>query len=191
MRGRFAEERLARAVERGVRQYVVLGAGYDTFAYRQPPWARALTILEVDRAATQTDKRQRLADAAIAPPGNVRFAPADFEIHSLAEILQAAGFDSQRPAFFSWLGVTMYLPLAAIEAVLSFVARCARGSEIAFTFAPPESRSSPLAERAAANGEPWLTFFSRPEIEALLRAHGYSSIDFHGPDRGGIVAAIV
>ncbi len=191
MRSRYAEDRLAFAVERGVRQCVVLGAGYDTFAYRQPPWARVLSIFEVDRKATQNDKRRRLTDAGIAEPANLRFVAADFETHGLAQILSGAGFDPELPAFFSWLGVTMYLQPEAVDAVLSFVSHRPRGSEIVFTFARPESRSGPLAERAAAAGEPWRTFYSISEIDERLHALGFSSVHFHGPERGGIVAAVV
>jgi methyltransferase (TIGR00027 family) len=183
MRSRYAEDRLARAVGRGVRQYVSLGAGYDTFAYRQPEWARGLRIFEVDQPATQREKRARLEAAGIQPPANVEFVPIDFERTSLAEGLLASGFDPAQPAFFSWLGVMMYLEQAAIDAVFRFVAACPRGSELVFTFAPPE-RTDPegkrhtatMAERAARRGEPWKTRAAWPDLARQLQGHGFSEI---------------
>jgi len=186
LRSRRAEERLARAVERGVRQYVILGAGYDTFAYRQPAWASELAIFEVDHEATQQDKRTRLDAAHFALPSNLRFVPADFATHSLAEMLEGADFNVRQSAFFSWLGVTMYLPDAAVNAVLAFVAQCASGSEIVFTFARPQSQGSATALRAQSHGEPFQTFYTESEIENKLDALGYTEIEFLAP---GIVTA--
>jgi methyltransferase (TIGR00027 family) len=183
IRSRYAEDRLARAVARGVRQYVSLGAGYDTFAYRQPEWARGLRIFEVDQPATQREKRARLEKAGIQPPANVEFVPIDFERTSLGEGLRASGFDPAQPTFFSWLGVMMYLEQAAIDAVFEFVAACPRGSEIVFSFAPPE-RTDPegkrhtatMAERAAMQGEPWKTRVAWPDLARQLQGHGFSEI---------------
>src|SRR5205085_1676970 len=101
VRSRFAEEELARAVAAGVRQYVVLGAGLDTFAYRNP-WPD-LKVYEVDHPATQAWKHERLAQGDIAVPANMAFVPADFERHSLAEELGQSSFNPTAPAFFSWL----------------------------------------------------------------------------------------
>jgi len=175
VRSAFAEERLRAAVARGVRQCVILGAGYDTFAYRQPDWMDGVRVIEVDAPHTQADKRARLARAGITVPVNVTFAPVDFERTPLAAGLAAAGFDAGAPAFFSWLGVTMYLTRTAIEAVLRFVAGLPAGSEIAFTFSPPGG-SIALERRVAAVGEPLLTRIPSAEIDLLLRGLGFSGV---------------
>lgn len=188
LRSRFAEDRLAESVRRGIRQYVILGAGNDTFAYRQPEWAAAVHVVEVDHPASQEGKRERLAAAGISVPPNVTFAPVDFEHVSLRDALTANGVDLSAPVFFSWLGVTMYLTEAAVDAVLRTVAALPPSSEIAFTFArrdPPDAvaeRDGPtLAERAAALGEPWLSYFEPDELDAKLRSFGFSNIYFLTP----------
>ena len=186
-RARFAEDRLALAVAVGVRQYVVLGAGMDTFAYRQPDWARAIRLFEVDQPATQGVKRDRLDRARIVAPANVAYIAIDFEAESLADGLRRGGVRLDEPAFFSWLGVTMYLTRPAIDAVLRTVATVSTGSEIVFTFAQPPSaeevREGPtLADVAAALGEPWITYFELEALERALRAFGFSRIEFLTPD---------
>ena len=108
-RSRVAEEALAAALSCGVRQYVVLGAGLDTFAYRNPYPTSALKVFEVDHPATQEWKRRQLAAAGLAIPESLTFVPVDFESEALAARLSSAGFRAGEPAFFSWLGVTMYL----------------------------------------------------------------------------------
>jgi len=160
MRSRYAEDRLADAVARGVRQYVVLGAGLDTFACRNPH--RGLRVFEVDHPLTQAWKRDRLRAQAIAVPESAIFAPVDFERQALAEGLAAAGFRADQPAFFSWLGVVIYLSRDAVAGTLRTVAACARGSEVVFDFSPPpdeldsaeRSRHVALASRVAGIGEP-------------------------------------
>lgn len=184
LRSRYAEDCLGEAVVRGVKQYVVLGAGGDTFAYRQPAWARALAILEVDHPASQAEKLARLAAAGVGVPPNVRHAAVDFEAVSLADGLAAAGFEATRPAFLSWLGVTMYLTSEAVNAVLAWVATLPAGSEIVFTFAQRPTHSAEdegrrrLAQRAAELGEPWLSYFAPEELEVRLRAFGFSDVSF-------------
>jgi len=181
VRSRFAEDRLAAAVERGVRQFVSLGAGYDTFGYRQPAWARDLRIFEVDQPASQTAKRERLTAAGIEVPSNVMFVPIDFERTSLADGLLAGGFHADQAAFFSWLGVMMYLDRAAIDAVFRYVASLPPSSEIAFSFARPRrffSLETPIALGAAALGEPWKSRFEPKTLAAILREHGFAAIDF-------------
>ena len=119
VRSRFAEEELAQAVAQGVRQFVVLGAGLDTFAYRNP--FPNLHVFEVDHPDTQAWKRERLQHAEIAIPHSMQFAPVDFERDTLAHGLEAAGFRSSEPAFFSWLGVVPYLTRDAARLFLSAV----------------------------------------------------------------------
>lgn len=182
LRSRFAEDRLAEAVKRGVTQYVILGAGGDTFAYRQPDWARSIRVFEVDHLASQEDKRQRLAAAGIDVPLNVRYAAINFETTTLRDGLVAGGVDLTAPTFFSWLGVTMYLTEAAIDAVLRTVAAFGRGSEIVFTYARRESAERDpvdgpsLADIAAAMGEPWLSYFDVAALDRTLRSFGFSTI---------------
>jgi len=185
-RTRYAEDQLAAAVVRGVRQYVVLGAGMDTFAYRQPAWANGLRIFEVDQPATQTAKRQGIADAGITVPNTLTYIAIDFEAESLADGLRRGGVRLDEPAFFAWLGVTMYLTENAIDAVLRTIAAFPRTSEVVFTFAQPPSaddaREGPtLAERAAAIGEPWITFFEPRALEQRLRTFGFSAVEFLTP----------
>jgi len=181
MRSRYAEDRLAEAYARGTRQYVVLGAGLDTFAYRNPH--KRLRVFEVDFPATQQWKRELLARHNIAVPRSLTFAPVDFERQTLAQGLKAAGFRADRPAFFSWLGVTIYLSEKAIRETLATVARGARGSEIVFDFsAPPEAmlpaerrRHARRAALVARSGEPWVSYFEPETFAASLRAAGYGS----------------
>jgi methyltransferase (TIGR00027 family) len=181
VRSAFAEDRLRAAVARGVRQAVVLGAGFDTFAYRQPPWMSGAVVYEVDAAPTQTEKRRLLARAGIPEPANVRYVPIDFETTALGTGLAAAGFDLAAPAFFSWLGVLPYLTRDAIDAVFAFVAALPPQSEIAFTFAPHD-RSEVLARRVAEMGEPFRTTFDPAELRAYLRQAGFARIDFLTPE---------
>ena len=167
-------------VERGIRQYVLLGAGLDTFAYRQPAWARALDIIEVDHPATQQPKREALAKVGVEAPSNVRFADIDFERETLADGLRRCGVSNATPTFFSWLGVTMYLTRQAIDAVFTTVATFPKGSEIVLTFAQPpgEGDSTALADGAAAMGEPWLSYFTPDDLKAAIMAHGFTEVRF-------------
>jgi len=190
-RSRVAEEALAAAVARGVRQYVVLGAGLDTFAFRNPYPASLLRVFEVDHPATQGWKRARLSAAGIPLPEGLTFVPVDFETQSLAAALDAAGLRSERPAFFSWLGVTMYLTHDAVLATLRYVASSLpEGSAIVFDYVVPLSSvalvprlaARALLLRLAASGEPWRTFFDPAVLEAQLRALGFTHTEDSGPD---------
>ncbi|MFI5236016.1 MAG: class I SAM-dependent methyltransferase [Gemmatimonadales bacterium] len=174
-RSRYAEDRLAEAAARGVRQYVILGAGYDTFAYRQPLWARELKVFEVDHPASQDAKRDRLTRAGIALPDNLTFVAIDFEKMSLAEGLAAGGVDLDQPAFFSWLGVLVYLTEEAIDAVFRAVAQFPKESEIVLTFSPPDPDGvgRGLATRVAAMGEPWRTRLEPEALVEKLRRSGF------------------
>ena len=179
LRSRFAEDRLAAAVLRGVTQYIILGAGFDTFALRQPVWAQALKIVEVDHSATQDEKRSRLEAAGLAMPENAEFANIDFERESLVDGLVRYGVSLDQPTFFSWLGVTMYLKEDAIDAVLRSVAKFPADSEIVLTFAqPPGDSPSPFDQRAANLGEPWVSYFTPDALEAKLRSFGFSVVEF-------------
>jgi methyltransferase (TIGR00027 family) len=182
LRSRFTEDRLAAAVSRGITQYVILGAGFDTFALRQPSWAQALKIIEVDHSGTQTMKRSYIAAAGLAMPENVVFADIDFENESLHNGLRRYGVSINEPTFFSWLGVTMYLKEDAIDAVLRSVAMFPAESEIVLTFVqPPGNSPSPLAQRVANLGEPWMSHFEPDTLEAKLRSVGFSKVEFLSP----------
>jgi methyltransferase (TIGR00027 family) len=190
LRSRFAEDRLAEAVMRGIVQYILLGAGLDTFAFRQPAWAQPLHIVEVDHGQTQLLKHQLMDAADLSPPANVSYSSVDFERESLPESLSRHGVAFDQPAFFSWLGVTMYLREPAIDAVLRFVAAFPSGSEIVLTFAqPPDERTDGtvrLAARTAELGEPMVSFFTPAAMEIKLRRAGFSSIDFLSPKESEI-----
>jgi methyltransferase (TIGR00027 family) len=176
-RSAFAEERLRAAIARGVRQHVSLGAGFDTFAFRQPAWMDGVRMFEVDAPATQRDKDERLARAGFAKPPNLTYVPADFERTSLASALASAGFEPNAPAFFTWLGVMMYLTRPAIDVVFRFVAALPQGTEIAFTFSEPDADGSEeLAARVASAGEPFVTRLAASEVEAMLHDYGFGSM---------------
>lgn len=184
MRSRYTEDCLAESLARGVRQYVIMGAGLDTFGYRQPSWATALRIFEVDHPATQRWKRAKLSAAGIQIPENVIFAPVNFEEVALEVGLAASGLDLGVPTFFSWLGVTMYLTEEAIDRTLKFVLAMPRSSEIVLDFMVPNELFAPEEAPAAAKvfayaaqqGEPIVTRFAPEELTAKLKAAGFSKV---------------
>jgi methyltransferase (TIGR00027 family) len=186
MRSRYAEDCLAQSVGDGVRQYVVLGAGLDTFAYRQPPWASALRIFEVDHPATQRWMRRLLAEASISVPDNVSFVPADFEKISLATALSRSGLDLGAATIFSLLGVSQYLTEAAFDQTLKFVHSAPTRSAIVFSFVASDAvlpaddvaLVKAFVAQSAAMGEPWLLRFIPEELAAKLTAMGFSKV-FH------------
>jgi methyltransferase (TIGR00027 family) len=183
-RSRFAEDSLDSAVSRGLRQLVVLGAGLDTFSLRNPHAALGLRVFEVDHPATQAWKRERIRQANLAVPATLTFAPVDFTCQSLAEELGAAGFQATKPAFFCWLGVVPYLRREAISAILQLIGSLP-GSEVVFDYSEPFENYSPerranvaaVAERTAAIGEPWLSYFDPVEIAKELRDHGFDELE--------------
>jgi methyltransferase (TIGR00027 family) len=184
VRTRYAEDAIAAAVEGGLRQVVVLGAGLDTYAYRSP-WGDRLRIFEVDHPATQAWKRQRLLDAAIPIPSWLTFAPLDFEHQALAEGLAAAGFDSSQQTFFTWLGVVPYLTEEAVWSTLGFIASLPNGAHVVFDYSNPPASLSVEArimhERRAAHvaelGEAFLNYFDSNELQAKLKALGFSEVE--------------
>lgn len=190
VRARYAEDCLCDATAHGVRQYMVLGAGMDTFAYRQPPWATALRVYEVDHPASQALKMAHLEAGGIAPPANLVFVPVDFETQSLREGLRPSGFDFSVQTFCSWLGVTFYLTDEAINATLATLARLPLGSEVVLQFVLPtdalpaalvERRRSLLA-RFAAVGEPWISFYRPEEMIAKVKGLGFSEAIHFSPE---------
>jgi methyltransferase (TIGR00027 family) len=183
-RSRFSEDTLAACVARGVKQVVVLGAGLDTFSLRNPYAGQGVRVFEVDYPATQGWKRERLLEAGLAVPSSLTFAPVDFERQSLADGLAAAGFKADEPAFFQWLGVVPYLTHEAISITLDFILGVPE-SEVVFDYAEPfenypaEHRAhlTAIAERAAARGEPWLSFFDPVELSGMLHDKGFANLE--------------
>ncbi|MGO4615864.1 class I SAM-dependent methyltransferase [Nocardia sp. 2YAB30] len=178
----FAEETLATAVAEGVQQVVILGAGLDTFAYRNP--YDSVRVFEVDHPDTQAWKRERLAAAGIDIPDSLTFAPVDFESQTLDEGLDTAGFDRGQPAVFVWLGVVMYLTKDAMVAVLRFMAGQSASARVVIDYLyPPTNDAAQQArvDRVAAIGEPWLSFFTAEEFANQLRTLGFDEVeDFAG-----------
>ena len=177
MRSRFAEDQLRDSVGRGTSQYIVLGAGFDTFAYRQPAWARDLRVFEVDHAASQAAKRRLLTQQHVAIPPNVRFASADFDQPgAIAQALHAQGFDPSARAFVSCLGVLVYLTPTALDGVFAFMRSLALGSECVFTISAPVSEldadgraaREALEKAAASVGEPWRTHLTFADVQSRL-----------------------
>jgi methyltransferase (TIGR00027 family) len=184
-RARFIEDLLADQVERGVGQYVILGAGLDTFAQRRPELADRLVVFEIDRPGAQAWKRQRLVDLGLNIPPSLRFVPVDFEAgEPWWERLTASGFDSARPAFVASTGVSMYLTEEAITKTLRQVAVLAPGSTLAMSFMLPIEMTDPEVrpgiERAAAgaraNGTPFISFFTPTDMLALARQAGFKDV---------------
>lgn len=180
LRSRFAEDRLAAAAPRGVSQAVILGAGLDSFAYRQPAWAQGLRIFEVDHPESLRDKQRRLAAGAVSIPANVELIPIDFERTTLREGLRGSSLDFAKPTFFTCLGVLGYLTPEAIDAIFQLVLAFPAGSEIAFSF---YGEAIPDFVRAfgAKTGEPLLTSLDPDDLDANLRAKGFGEFTILSP----------
>jgi methyltransferase (TIGR00027 family) len=183
-RGRYAEDALARAVGAGVTQYVLLGAGLDSFAYRDGPLAGRVRVFEVDHPASQEFKRAALAAARVEVPDGVRYVPADLARDPLIQCLAAAGFDAAAPAVVAWLGVTMYLTAEAVAETLAAVAGLAPGTElIADYLLPEEARDEAgalygalVAQASAEQGEPWRSYFTPDQMADLAGRAGFGAV---------------
>src|SRR4030095_18951 len=180
VRTRYAEDALEAAVARGIRQYVILGAGFDSFALRQPAFAREVAIFEIDHPMTQNLKRQRLRDCGAPVPRNLHFVPADLGQEKPGTALARSSFSPTEPAFFSWLGVSQYLTCEANIATLRGIADCsAAGSELVFTYVDerelgPDRQSVDLGRVQGTVGstEPWLSGFAPARLAHDLRPIG-------------------
>jgi methyltransferase (TIGR00027 family) len=190
-RGRFIEDLVAESVARGVGQYVILGAGLDTFAQRRPDLASRLLVFEVDRPGPQAWKRQRLVDFGFGLPSFLRLVPVDFEAgDAWWERLAASGFAGGRPAIVASTGVSMYLTRDAIAATLRQVATLAPGSTFAMTFLLPIELADPdvrpglqrAADGARASGTPFISFFTPAEMLALAREAGFRDVQHVSAD---------
>jgi methyltransferase (TIGR00027 family) len=184
-RARYIEDLVMGQASRGVRQYVLLGAGLDTFAQRKPEFASRLKVFEVDQPSSQAWKRQRLIELGFGIPEWLRFVPVDFEAGgSWWEELMAAGFDATEPAVVASTGVSMYLTREAIVATLRQVAALAPGSTLAMTFLLPMNLIDPevrpgfeMAEKGArSSGTPFISFFTPAEMVALAREAGFNQV---------------
>lgn len=189
-RSRFVEEELARCVAAGVRQYAVLGAGLDTFAYRNPYDTEGLQVFEVDHPGTQHWKRRLVAEARIDVPASLTFVPFDFERDDLSAALQTAGFRVDQAACIGWMGVTMYLTAEAAMKTLRTAATFSAGSCLCFDYRVPASMLDPveqainemLEQRLAAAGEPWLSAFEPAQLQRQMLELGFSSAQSATPE---------
>jgi methyltransferase (TIGR00027 family) len=190
IRARFVEDAVDDAIRDGLDQYVILGAGLDSFAYRRPDLAEHLAIFEVDRSASQAWKRRRLHEMGVAIPASVRFVPVDLTSGGLRAPLVEAGFDPKQPAIVSAIALTQYLAQPAIEEMLQLVASFAAGSRLVITYVVPETELSELAaaglkwtmSQAEERGEPFLSLFRPSEFEDLLRRSGFVRVEQAGPE---------
>lgn len=189
-RSRYTEDSLHAAIKRGVQQYVILGAGLDTFAYRHSYSEDALHVFEVDYPATQIWKQELLEKAGIPIPGILTFSPVDFENQTIEQGLRQTGFDIGKRTFFSWLGVVPYLTATAINATLQFVASMPSGSGIVFDYTISPTLLNPtqqkafavLADRVASAGEPFQTFFDPILLKQYLISMGFKEFEDLAPE---------
>jgi len=182
-RSRIAEDALHACVARGVHQYVVLGAGLDTFAFRSPYDPETLHVFEVDHPSTQQYKQRIAAEAGLGSPRSLSLVPVDLARDDAWKALEAAGFDAGAPAFFAVLGVSVYIQEGALMETLASIAReAAKGSEIVFDYVVTPATLGwwdrillrLTARRCARVGEPWVTFLDPQQLPARLRALGFS-----------------
>lgn len=181
-RMRYTEDALAVAVKRGVAQYVIIGAGFDSFAYRKPSWAAGLNVYEIDHPATQKMKTERLMACGVDASTSVEFISADLSAEALGSALQRSSFQPGRPAFFAWLGVTMYLTQAADLSALRAMATCApAGSELVFNYVDQKALDSDattteafrkLKADASSAGEALLSGFDPEMLGEQLQGAG-------------------
>ncbi|UFJ41366.1 class I SAM-dependent methyltransferase [Brevibacillus humidisoli] len=175
-RSRYTEDNLEQAVKQGVEQYVILGAGLDTFAFRRPDLLSKIRVFEVDHPATQAFKRDRLAELKWDIPANLHFVPVDFTQESLADALKRTPYDEQLKSFFSWLGVTMYLTSDEVFATLRSITdiACAGSSVIYDYFLPEEGtpHMKEIREELRKIGEPMKTTFDPSTLASELERIG-------------------
>jgi methyltransferase (TIGR00027 family) len=180
LRSRYTEDRIAGAYQNGVRQLLFLGAGLETFAYRQPDWANNITIIEADHPASQADKLERLNDAGITLPENLSFVAADFEADDLLNVFRESKLNLDEPVFTACLGVLIYLTRETADKIFRFLGGLPAGSEFVFTASQNRDNAwaTTAAERSAAAGEPWITYFEPQELIKQLKDAGFSEASF-------------
>ena len=191
LRSRHVEDELAAAIIRGIDQYIILGAGLDSFAKRRPDLVGSLDVFEVDPPASRAWKRARVAELGIAVPTHLHHVSIDFERQTLGEGLADSIVDFGKPAFLSLLGVTQYLtPDATLRTLRDVAATTAPGSELVFQFVVPPATLArneaalvtAFAERNGAAGEPWLSYFEPAEMERHLLVAGFGRVVHFGPE---------
>ena len=183
-RSRFVEDTLCDFAARESCQYGLIGAGFDTFAYRQPVWAQTMPIFEIDHPMTQAAKRNVLQDAGCQIPRNLHFCQIDFRTQSLWEALSTTPFAFDIPTVFSWMGVTQYIPHAAFRATLEFVLSLSRSTTIVFSFIATddvlndEDRAMVrnIEGPVAVEGEPWISRYHPEQLMSLLFEMGFSTV---------------
>jgi len=185
-RARYAEDLLDRALANGIQQYVIIGAGYDSFALRRPNLKSHLKLFELDHPLTQARKREKIAQLKLRPPEMVEYVALDFERESVAEGLARSGFNADTPAFFSWLGTVPYLTHEATAGTLSSVAQvAARGSEIVFDYMLPDSaiekserrNTQALKKFTQKRGELLISAMEPAELESCLDTLGWELLE--------------
>jgi methyltransferase (TIGR00027 family) len=181
LRSRFTEDRLEAARGR-VTQYVILGAGLDSFALRMGDTLGALEVFEVDEPSFQEFKMQRIRDLRLEVPAQLHFVPCDFETSTIAEALAARDFVPDEPCFVSWLGVTQYLTRTAVSDTLSWAGRRPAGSELVLTYLESNERAAQLQQNATRSGVTFVSTFSVPEITEMVSAAGFSQIEHLSPE---------
>jgi methyltransferase (TIGR00027 family) len=190
LRSRYTEDELSQAIERGVSQYVILGAGLDSFAYRRRDLAGVLRVFEVDHPATQHWKQARLRELHVELPPHLTFIPLDFERQAVAEALRAEGYRPEEPAFFSWLGVTWFLTEETIFETLRQLAPAAPGSEVVFEYPVAEALLNEeerqmlaiIKALGAIRGEPVRSLFEPARLVARVRELGFAHVWDFGPE---------
>jgi methyltransferase (TIGR00027 family) len=193
-RSRYVEDELEKALQRGVAQHVILGAGLDSFAYRRREVVDVLRVFEVDHPATQHWKRARLHALGVEIPPNVTFVPIDFEQQTLREGLQAGGYRLEEPGVFSWLGVTPYLTEDAIFSTLRDAASLAPGTEVIFEYVMLDSLvdeenrqlAAEIKATVAARGEPALSLFEPVTLAARVKELGFAQVWDVGPEEANV-----
>lgn len=189
IRTRFVEDAVETAIQDGIGQYVILGAGLDSFAYRRPELSKRLKIFEVDRAASQAWKRSRLEKMAVPIPASVAFVPVDHEKDDLRAGLVKAGLDPAAPAIVSAIALTQYLAEPAIEQILELVASFVPDSRLVVTYVVPAAELSETAaaglawtmSQAEERGERFLSLFRPADFDELLKRSGFSRVEEAGP----------
>lgn len=192
LRHRFSEELLDVALKDGVRQIVLLGAGLDSFALRNPGIVRKVAFFEVDHPNTQSWKLERIEALGLARP-DIKYVPIDFQNHALEDVLSSGGVDFAEKIFFSWLGVTQYIAKADVARTLGLVAGAGSGSQIVFDFvvAPEEldeharQINRTYAAASASRGEPWINTYSPEALIRELKAGGFRNVEHLTPAEAG------
>ena len=184
LRSRYVDDELSGAIDAGIGQYVILGAGLDTSPYRPSHASQTLAVFEVDHPDTQRWKLEKLSQADIRVPANLRHVAIDFEHQTLADELVANGFDTNVPTFFSWLGVTYYLRRESVFDTFRFVAKMPAGSQVVFDFTLADSELdaeglqayAKISQHLDRHGEPWLARFGPGTLENDLKNLGFSQV---------------